>query len=121
MNDEYTFTDPEIAQGVERARAQAEAHARFADSIGVLRGKAALPGDEMSVEVDSSGALTSLKISDRATARGGARLSRDLRALVTRATSDLHEQILAEASKSLGENDSILTMLESEITDHQRD
>ncbi|MFZ4840877.1 hypothetical protein [Mycetocola saprophilus] len=108
-----------IDEDVRRAERRMAAQAQLVETMGQLRGIATDRGRDITVEVDTSGAITNLKLTDRATALGGTKLAPEILRVVADARGNLQEQMLASAQELLGEDDPALGALRAEVEDHR--
>ncbi|QCQ17195.1 YbaB/EbfC family nucleoid-associated protein [Microbacterium sp. RG1] len=84
-------------------------------AIDEVRGRAVSLRRDVSVEVDSSGALRSVNISDAALERGGRRVSEEVMELVRKATQDARAQTLARTVEILGEDDPLVRVVAADF------
>ncbi|RLP80775.1 hypothetical protein D9V34_00745 [Mycetocola lacteus] len=113
------FDDPQIAADVRGAQERAQKHQRYARLMAEIQGVGRSTDGEITASVDGSGAVLSLRLSDRGTARGGRRAAADILDTIARARANFQDQALAQARDLLGEDDPAFGMLSSEI-DAQR-
>jgi len=104
-----------IRGDVERAEARAAALPKLQESMSTARGDAVSVQHDISVSVDSTGALVSLVIKDAALNRGGQRLSYEVMKLVAGATLSVRREMASIARDLLGESDPIVDVLRHEI------
>jgi DNA-binding protein YbaB len=114
------FDDPDAALArvqadIQAAQERAEQAAQFKDSVDRLRGRARSPRGEVTVEVDTSGQLVDLRLSDDATDI----VARDLSALiletVRHAARDAAQQTLAVTAETFGEQSPITEQMRAEL------
>ncbi|MFZ4842299.1 YbaB/EbfC family nucleoid-associated protein [Mycetocola saprophilus] len=109
------FDDPQIAADVRGAQERAQKHQRYARLMAEIQGTGRSKDGEITACVDGSGAVLSLRLSDRVTDRGGRRAAADILDTIARARANFQDQALAQARDLLGEDDPAFDMLSSEI------
>lgn len=115
------FSNPEeslarIQEDVARAEARAKALPLMQEQIAQVRGRAQSRQRDITVEVDSSGQVAALEISDDALGRGGRALSREVVELIRTATIRVREQSLAITAELLGADDPIVKLTADQLS-----
>ncbi|WP_433675740.1 hypothetical protein [Microbacterium gorillae] len=114
------FNNPEeslarIQEDVARAEARAKALPLMQEQIAQVRGRAQSRQRDISVEVDASGQVSGLDISDDALSRGGRAVSREVLDLIKTATIRVREQSLAITTELLGADDPIVKLTADQL------
>lgn len=114
------FESPEeslakIDDDVRRAEQRGALLPQLQSAIDGVRGRAKSRQRDIAVEVDASGALRSLDITDLAFDRGGRRLSQDVLELVAKATQEARAQTLALSTEILGEDDPLVKVVAADL------
>lgn len=114
------FNNPEeslarIQEDIARAEARAKALPLMQEQIAQVRGRAQSRQRDISVEVDASGQVSGLDISDDALSRGGRAVSREVLDLVKTATIRVREQSLAITTELLGADDPIVKLTADQL------
>lgn len=104
------FEDPDdviarVQDDVRRAQQRAERLPQLTAAVAEVRGEARSPQRDVWVEVDGSGALVGLDITDEAWARRGRQISTDVVALVAEARRVAQRRILEATESILGAGD----------------
>ncbi|WEG08615.1 hypothetical protein PU630_15425 [Microbacterium horticulturae] len=120
MDVPSVFESPEdslakIRDDVERAEARATVLPKLQDQIAQARARVVSRQRDIAVEVDSSGVLTVLDITDAALSRGGRAVSREVLDLIAAATLDVRKETLAISKELLGEDDPIVKLTEAQL------
>lgn len=100
-----------VEEDVRRAQERAERLPSLVAAAAAIRGTATSRRRDLTVEVDQSGSVVDLRITDAALDLGSARLSSELLALIAEAKADTQRQILAAATELLGEDDPAVATL----------
>jgi DNA-binding protein YbaB len=103
-----------IDDDVRRVQQRAAALAELQRSVDGIRGVARSDQHDVTVEVDSSGRVTDLRIEDQAFQRGGQQLSGEILALIAAALRSAREQALAVTTELLGEDDPMIGVIRAE-------
>lgn len=106
-------TIAEVEDDIRRVRNRAERMGELVAVTDGVRGCASSRGRDVIVEVDASGHVLKLQISNQAVMRGGSRLAAELMGLMEQARADAQAQLLAAAVKTLGDDDPALETLRS--------
>jgi hypothetical protein len=106
----------DVVRARERAQRLSELRARTAS----VRGAAVSRRRDVSVEVDQSGAVVDLQISDAALDRGGRGLAAELISLISAARSDAQRRLIDTAAEVLGEDDPVVGSLEATLAPPSR-
>lgn len=115
MHDTPEDSLARIREDVRRAEERGALLPQLQAAVDGVRGRAISPRRDISVEVDSSGALRALNISDAALERGGRRLSQEVMDLVSKATQDVRAQTLALSVEILGEEDPLVKVFAADF------
>lgn len=107
-----------IEDDVRRVRDRAERMGELAAASESVRGSAASQGRDLVVEVEASGRVTKLQISNQALSRGGTRIGSDLMDLLGQAHQDAQAQVLHAAIGALGDDDPLLAMLRPDASEN---
>jgi hypothetical protein len=109
--------DETIAQVEEEVRLDDERAARmpaFTAEIDAVRGVATSRARDVKVEVDASGRITGLELTEQALAGGARRLAREILATATAAEIQAKQQAVQSVGRLLGEHDPITEQLRAE-------
>lgn len=114
------FESPEeslakIQDDVRRAEQRGALLPQLQSAIDGVRGQARSRQRDIAVEVDASGVLRSLDITDLAFDRGGRRLSQEVLELVAKATQEARAQTLALSTEILGEDDPLVKVVAADL------
>jgi hypothetical protein len=114
--------DETIAQVEEEVRLNDERAARmpaFTAEIDAVRGVATSRARDIKVEVDASGRITGLELTEQALAGGARRLAREILATATAAEVQAKQQAVLSVGRLLGEDDPITVQLRTEAENYQ--
>lgn len=100
-----------VEEDVRRAQERAERLPSLVAAAAAVRGTATSRRRDLTVEVDQSGGVVDLRITDAALDLGSSRLSSELLALIGQAKADAQRQLLAAATELLGEDDPAVATL----------
>lgn len=104
-----------IRDDVRRAEERGALLPQLQTAIDEVRGRAVSLRHDITVEVDSSGALRAVNISDSALERGGRGVSEEVMELVGKATQDARAQTLARTVEILGEDDPLVRVVAADL------
>lgn len=104
-----------VNDDVRRAENRAASLSRVQGAIAELRGVAKSRAGDVRVEVDTSGALKDLEVSDTALDRGGRELAGEVLRLVAMATVDVQRRMLELTIEVMGDEDPIVRTLEAAV------
>jgi len=113
--------DGTIAQVEEDVRLNDERAARmpaFESAMAELRGVATSRSRDIKVEVDASGRITGLELTEQAIAGGARRLAREILATATAAEIQAKQQAVRSVGRLLGDNDPITVQLRTEAENY---
>lgn len=105
-----------VEDDIRRAQERAERLPSLVAAAAAVRGTATSRRRDLAVEVDQSGAIVDLRISDAALDLGGSRLSAEIVALTAEARADAQRQVLEAATELLGEDDPAVATLRAAST-----
>ncbi|MFF2053468.1 hypothetical protein ACFVU2_17840 [Leifsonia sp. NPDC058194] len=111
MFDDADAAIARVEADIRLAQERAERLPSLVSAAAAIRGTATSRRRDLAVEVDQSGGLVDLRITDAALDLGSARLSSELLALIAEAKADAQRQILAAATELLGEDDPAVATL----------
>ena len=97
-----------VQDDIRRAQWRAERMPDLHAATARARGFAASDTEDLRVEIDHTGAVTSLHIDDAALSRGGSALAAELVQLMGQARTDLQRTLLDSAIELLGDDDPIV-------------
>lgn len=100
-----------VEDDIRRAQERAERLPSLVTAAAAIRGTATSRRRDLAVEVDQSGAIVDLRISDAALDLGGSRLSAEIIALTAEARADAQRKVLEAATELLGEDDPAVATL----------
>jgi DNA-binding protein YbaB len=103
-----------IDDDVRRVQQRAAILATLQQTVDGIRGTARSDQHDVTVEVDSSGRVTDLRIEDQAFQRGGRQLSGEILALIRAALRSAREQALAATAELVGEDDPMIGVIRAE-------
>lgn len=91
------------------------------EAIAAVRGRAVSRARDVAVEVDSTGGVIDLQISDAALDRGGSRLAAEIMGLIAMAGRDARRSTADVAGGILGEDDPTVASLRTQLEDDEAD
>jgi len=115
MFDDADAAIAKVQDDMRRARRRAERMGDLQRATTAARGTAISRGRELAVQVDHSGWLTELRLTDAAMRRGPAGVARLILDTARLARRDLEQKLLAAASDILGEDDPALDGLRAQL------
>ncbi|MBZ4488095.1 YbaB/EbfC family nucleoid-associated protein [Microbacterium sp. cx-55] len=104
-----------VEEDVRRAQQRAERYPALQAGIDEVRARAVSLRRDIAVEVDASGVLRNLEISDAALDRGGRQVSREVMALLSAAHRDARAKTLALTAEIMGEDDPIVKAVAADL------
>jgi hypothetical protein len=104
-----------VQDDVRRAEARAVRFGELREAVAAVRGRAVSRARDVAVEVDSTGAVTDLQISDQALHRGGIGLSAEIVALIAAAGRDARRSTADVAGGILGDDDPTVASLRAQL------
>lgn len=110
--DVFENADDAIAKvqdDIRRAQWRAERIPDLQAATARTRGLATSEAEDLRVEIDHTGAVTSLHIDDQALSRGGSALAAELVQLMGQARTELRRKLLESAVELLGDDDPIVS------------
>jgi len=113
--------DGTIAQVEEDVRLNDERAARmpaFEAEMAALRGVATSRSRDIKVEVDASGRITGLELTEQAMAGGARRLAREILATATAAEIQAKQQAVRSVGQLLGDDDPITVQLRTDAENY---
>ncbi|MBZ4487197.1 hypothetical protein LQ938_00060 [Microbacterium sp. cx-55] len=116
FDDVYADPDEVLARVEADARRSEERAAKmpaFEAALAQVRGEAVSPRRDIRLEVDSTGRVTALRISEPALGRGAQRLSHEILGLIRAAEADSRRATLESVEQLLGPDDPITRQLRS--------
>lgn len=110
-----------VQDDVRRAQARAVRFGELREAIAAVRGRAVSRARDVAVEVDSTGGVIDLQISDAALDRGGSRLAAEIMGLIAMAGRDARRSTADVAGGILGEDDPTVASLRTQLEDDEAD